>query len=71
MACVLHVCRYAGLPSAWDWRDVDGVDYVPRVRSQGQCGACYASATLGMLESRLAIASSLVPARTPHAEKRR
>ena len=49
--------KYAGLPAAWDWRDVDGVDYVSPVRSQGTCGSCYASATVSMLESRLAIAS--------------
>lgn len=49
--------KYAGLPSAWDWRDVDGVNYVPPVRTQGSCGACYVIAAVAMLESRLAIAS--------------
>jgi cathepsin C len=49
--------KYAGLPGQWDWRDVDGINYVPPVRTQGPCGACYAIATVAMLESRLAIAS--------------
>ena len=48
---------YAGLPERWDWRDVHGLSYVPPVRSQGSCGSCYASATVAMLEARLAIAS--------------
>jgi hypothetical protein len=51
------VYRYAGLPERWDWRDVHGVSYVPPVRSQGSCGSCYASATIAMLEARLAIES--------------
>ena len=49
--------KYAGLPAAWDWRDVQGINYVPPGRSQGDCGACYVIATVAMLESRLAIAS--------------
>ena len=49
--------KYAGLPVSWDWRDVDGRNYVPPVRAQASCGACYAIAAVGMLESRLAIAS--------------
>ena len=49
--------KYAGLPTAWDWRNVNGVNYVPPARTQGSCGACYVIATVGMLESRLAIAS--------------
>ena len=49
--------KYAGLPAQWDWRDVDDVNYVPPVRSQGACGSCYAIAAVAMLESRVAIAS--------------
>lgn len=43
------------LPESWDWRNVDGVNYVPKVRNQGSCGSCYAFASRGMLESRLNI----------------
>jgi cathepsin C len=43
------------LPETWDWRNVDGVNYVPKVRNQGSCGSCYAFASRGMLESRINI----------------
>jgi len=42
-------------PETWDWRNVDGVNYVPKVRNQGSCGSCYAFASRGMLESRINI----------------
>jgi len=45
----------AALPAAWDWRSVDGINYVSPVRNQGGCGSCYAFASMGMLESRLRI----------------
>lgn len=45
------------LPKSFDWRDKDGVDYVPPVRSQGGCGSCYAFATTAMLQSRFMIKS--------------
>jgi len=43
------------LPSSWDWRNVDGVNFVSDVRNQGGCGSCYAFSSLGMLESRVNI----------------
>lgn len=43
------------LPPAWDWRNVDGADFVGAVRNQGGCGSCYAFASMGMLETRLRI----------------
>ena len=42
--------RAAALPSKWDWRD-QGV--VTSVKDQGACGACYAFATIGNIESKL------------------
>jgi len=47
------------LPKNWDWRDVGGKNYVPRIRSQGGCGSCYIFATLASLESRLRIQTNL------------
>ncbi|XP_068927145.1 dipeptidyl peptidase 1 [Petaurus breviceps papuanus] len=43
------------LPKSWDWRSVNGVNYVSPVRNQGNCGSCYAFASMGMLESRIRI----------------
>jgi len=43
------------LPSSWDWRNVDGVNYVSDVRNQGGCGSCYAFSSMGMLEARVNI----------------
>ncbi|XP_060627116.2 dipeptidyl peptidase 1 [Anolis sagrei] len=43
------------LPKSWDWRNVDGVNYVSPVRNQASCGSCYAFASMGMLESRIRI----------------
>eukprot|EP00127_Corallochytrium_limacisporum_P001074 Clim_evm12s37 gene=Clim_evmTU12s37 len=47
----------AGLPKNFDWRDVDGTNYVSPVRDQGQCGSCYTFASMAMLESRVRIQS--------------
>uniref|UniRef100_A0A8C4NCA9 Dipeptidyl peptidase 1 n=1 Tax=Eptatretus burgeri TaxID=7764 RepID=A0A8C4NCA9_EPTBU len=50
------VKRLAGsLPETWDWRDVNGINFVSPVRDQENCGSCYAFASMAMLESRLRI----------------
>jgi len=46
------------LPPAWDWRNVNGTNFVGPVRDQMHCGSCYAWAALGMLESRIRIVSN-------------
>ncbi|KNC79267.1 hypothetical protein SARC_08340 [Sphaeroforma arctica JP610] len=45
-------------PESFDWRDVDGVNYVSPVRNQDKCGSCYAFAAAGMLEARIRIESN-------------
>lgn len=47
----------AELPKNFDWRNVSGVNYVSPVRDQGNCGSCYAFATMAMFEARVRIAS--------------
>jgi len=45
------------LPENFDWRDVEGVNYVTPVRDQAFCGSCYVFASMGQLEARLQIAT--------------
>lgn len=45
----------AALPERWDWRNVDGVNFVSPVRNQASCGSCYSFASMGMLEARIRI----------------
>ncbi|KAG7171209.1 Dipeptidyl peptidase 1-like 4 [Homarus americanus] len=49
--------RAALLPENFDWRDVQGVNYVSDVRDQESCGSCYVFASMGMLEARVRIAT--------------
>lgn len=46
------------LPEEFDWRDKDGDDFVSPVRNQGNCGSCYAFASMGQLESGVRIKSN-------------
>ncbi|XP_028656245.2 dipeptidyl peptidase 1 [Erpetoichthys calabaricus] len=43
------------LPDSWDWRNVNGVNYISPVRNQASCGSCYSFASMGMLEARIRI----------------
>lgn len=45
----------AGYPAFLDWRN-NGGDYTTPIRNQGNCGSCWAFATLGTFESRMEIA---------------
>merc|ERR1711957_1159570 len=44
------------LPTEFDWRNVNGSNYVNPVVNQGSCGSCYAISSMGAFESRLKIA---------------
>jgi C1A family cysteine protease len=43
------------LPSAFDWRNVSGNNYVTPIRDQGNCGSCWAFATAAGIESKALI----------------
>lgn len=45
--------RVSLLPKNFDWRNVEGVNYVSPVQDQAACGSCYAFASVGMIEARL------------------
>ncbi len=42
-------------PSSWDWRSVNGKNWMTSVKTQGGCGACWSFGMLGMMESRIKI----------------
>ncbi|MCJ7736434.1 MAG: lectin like domain-containing protein, partial [Anaerolineae bacterium] len=43
------------ITETFDWRDRGGANYVTPVRDQSSCGACYAFAALGNIESKVQI----------------
>jgi C1A family cysteine protease len=45
----------ASVPSAYDWRNVSGNNFVTPIRDQGNCGSCWAFAVTAALESKALI----------------
>jgi C1A family cysteine protease len=44
------------VPAVWDWRDVDGSNYVTPIKNQAGCGSCVAFGTIATFEARAQIA---------------
>lgn len=40
----------AATPSAWDWRNAHGANYISSIKDQGSCGSCVAFGTAATLE---------------------
>ncbi|NLF15501.1 MAG: peptidase C1 [Anaerolineaceae bacterium] len=45
--------RAASFPPAWDWRNVDGADWITAIRDQKGCGSCVSFAAVAVLEAML------------------
>jgi cathepsin C len=54
-----HKRLSAELPENFDWRNVDGINYVSPIRNQGSCGSCYAFGSSAMMEARVRVLSNL------------
>lgn len=58
IALIAEIGEASDLPTAWDWRDVDGKNYLNDVIDQGDCGSCYEVSTVHMLSARHRIKQS-------------
>jgi hypothetical protein len=44
------------LPTLWDWRNINGRNYITAIKQQGGCGSCTAFGTVATVEAALRIA---------------
>lgn len=45
-----EIMAAAAYPVAWDWRNVNGHNYISSIKDQGQCGSCVGFGTTATLE---------------------
>jgi C1A family cysteine protease len=55
MAQEQRMARAVGAPTAKDWRNVGGQNYVTPVKNQGSCGSCVSFCTCAVIESAIRI----------------
>jgi len=53
--CIVPFCTYPCtpgciLPDTFDWRNVNGINWLNPVRDQARCGSCWAFSTVGCIE---------------------
>jgi hypothetical protein len=46
------------LPTSFDWRNVNGQNWLTAIKNQGACGSCYAFACVAALEAKIKIQSN-------------
>ncbi|MFA5033140.1 MAG: Ser-Thr-rich GPI-anchored membrane family protein [bacterium] len=48
----------ADIPAAFDWRNKDGINWMPPIRDQKSCGSCWAFSAVGVVEALINIAEN-------------